>query len=607
LPTIIHHILIITLDSRSKMRNYFWLVLLSITIQLTHAQTYEPDDIPDPRLDPTSCHRSTNTSYICNIDQLITNEEANSFDVLASSLEYQSTNFTCDNETAGIQLGALIVQKVTFETGEEKADAVERFALAVHNAWGVGDYRCDNGAMIVISIEDRYTYITTGDGVLSLQPELPRIIDDSKSYMQAGDYGGGLLYMADEISKFLLSHPTPPPANPPSNPGGSFDDDDNPTGLYIALGIIGGVILIVILFGIMFATSSSNSSRVANTATSATRTTGVPMSPYNTVTPSPSYESVISKARKGIQTENEEIVKITKKKGELTNKIELILSQWTDKKQKLCTKCVEEITAGQNYVTMPCGHIYHGTCPQDMCQDCPSQSEREEVDPQEEITDYSSEYYYEYSDEFERVVNPLPIPPVIFDSNYIDGKPYDWLTILIQIQLHTLYLQNPTFMITGIYSYAIVYDILHKRNSIQNMMLKFLALHLITEAIRQHQQNVQDYQNSIDAEEERKRREAERARQAREERERKAAERRARQAEYDDYDGGYGGGGASTGYGGGWGGFGTTNNDTSYGGWGGGGGSTGFGGGWGGGGNDNDYGGGDWGGGGASDGGGGGW
>ena len=625
--------------------NYVSLILLtSFLVPIIYAQSYNPADIPDPRLDPSACNRETNTTFICNPNLLITNEAANSFDLIAGDLEYLSINFTCDNETAGIQLAGLIVQEVTLEDGESTEDGMKRFALAVHNDWGVGDYRCDNGVMIVIGVENRYTYITTGDGVLALKDDINRIVDGARTHMRTGDYGGGMLNMAQEISDFFLyPKPPPPPPNNPSSPpayDGSFDNNESHKGLYVFLGIMGGIFVCAVILIVIY-NSGCNSTSTTNGSGTVTRTIG------SAVNRAPTKFGALQTA---MQKESEGMKKLQEDEKYLKSIVTSILSQWYDGEQKLCTNCLKEFTAMDQSITLKCGHKYCPNCPWDKCGECqtggPSEYTEQEESEIDDETYYETYYEYEYDPEAPNPAARIPSPAQLAPSTNTSQRKWsdilpssitkssniaiiprgaairpiapitrsrlmerDWMITLIRIQLMTVYAQYPEYFIRDSLTYVFIESLLRnsRSNSIMSLLIKFLALALIQERLAEYQRRMDDYQQQIDDEQERVNRDRQRRAEAARLEAERVRQRRERESTYANYTGGYGGGKASTGGGSGWGG---NTGGSSF--WGGGGASTGGGGGWGGnsggyGGGYDDGGGNDWGGGGASSGGGGSW
>ncbi len=56
------------------------------------------------------------------------------------------------------------MRKMEFTAGTAPADAARAFAKDVHARWGVGDAACNNGVLLLLAIEDRQVYMSTGTG-----------------------------------------------------------------------------------------------------------------------------------------------------------------------------------------------------------------------------------------------------------------------------------------------------------------------------------------------------------------------------------------------------------------------------------------------------------
>lgn len=56
--------------------------------------------------------------------------------------------------SAGPQVGVAVMRKMDLQ-GQLPGQAAEAFATALFDAWGPGDRRCHNGAILLLSVEDR--------------------------------------------------------------------------------------------------------------------------------------------------------------------------------------------------------------------------------------------------------------------------------------------------------------------------------------------------------------------------------------------------------------------------------------------------------------------
>lgn len=62
------------------------------------------------------------------------------------------------------QVGVAVMRKMDFAPGTPPADAARAFAKDLHARWGVGDAACNNGVLLLLSVDDRQVYVSTGTG-----------------------------------------------------------------------------------------------------------------------------------------------------------------------------------------------------------------------------------------------------------------------------------------------------------------------------------------------------------------------------------------------------------------------------------------------------------
>lgn len=63
------------------------------------------------------------------------------------------------------QVAVAVMRRIVVPAGSTPAQTAHDFAKALHAAWGVGDAACENGVVLVLAIEDRQVYVSTGTGV----------------------------------------------------------------------------------------------------------------------------------------------------------------------------------------------------------------------------------------------------------------------------------------------------------------------------------------------------------------------------------------------------------------------------------------------------------
>ena len=63
-----------------------------------------------------------------------------------------------------MQVAVAVMRKMEVPAGATPAQAAHDFAKALHERWGVGDAACNNGVLLLLAVEDRQVYISTGTG-----------------------------------------------------------------------------------------------------------------------------------------------------------------------------------------------------------------------------------------------------------------------------------------------------------------------------------------------------------------------------------------------------------------------------------------------------------
>lgn len=72
--------------------------------------------------------------------------------------------------------------------GDSDDVAAEKFAKALHKNWGVGRQACQNGVLLLLSLDNRQIFISTGDGTMEKLTfdQLGLIMDEAKPFLRNG-------------------------------------------------------------------------------------------------------------------------------------------------------------------------------------------------------------------------------------------------------------------------------------------------------------------------------------------------------------------------------------------------------------------------------------
>ncbi len=208
-------------------------IVFNSAINLANGVAWIPSDIPSPIDNPQFCGRGNSSSYICNPESIISDETADWFDQTVSTFREETTNVECGSGTAGYQIASLWVNDIQMLNGESEETAAERFASEVHNLWGVGDARCDNGVLIFVTIGLRQIYISAGQKIHEVIGDngIKSIITEMQNPMRDDNYNEGLRIGTNEVISQLNS----------GGSGGLSNDAK------IVLGVVGGILGIIII------------------------------------------------------------------------------------------------------------------------------------------------------------------------------------------------------------------------------------------------------------------------------------------------------------------------------------------------------------------------
>lgn len=124
-----------------------------------------------------------------------------------AALEQRLAEF---EQTRGAQVAVLVVPST-------EGEAIEQYALRVAEAWRLGRAGVDDGALLLVAIEDRRIRIEVGYGLEGALTDAAanRIIDEFiVPQMRAGDYAAGVRVGVERMLDVIAGEPLPPPADP---------------------------------------------------------------------------------------------------------------------------------------------------------------------------------------------------------------------------------------------------------------------------------------------------------------------------------------------------------------------------------------------------------
>lgn len=105
------------------------------------------------------------------------------------------------------------MQSMSVPAGTTPGAAARAFAKRIHDDWAVGSAACNNGVVLLLAMEERQVYISTGKGAKSALPNdhVQAIIEAAKPTLRKGLTGEAVYRMAVDIGLGLAGGPAPAP------------------------------------------------------------------------------------------------------------------------------------------------------------------------------------------------------------------------------------------------------------------------------------------------------------------------------------------------------------------------------------------------------------
>ena len=153
-------------------------------------QEWLKEEFPNPTKDLGSCGRRGKVSWICDPDNVLSYETANTVEELLYSVGKNTVSGCSNDEKAGFQIGVAVLKKMRDFPGQSVEETAEKFTKHLHDSWGVGHTDCDDGVMLLLSIHDRQVYVSTGKKAMELlsDDQIDIIIEQMKTYLRGKDY-----------------------------------------------------------------------------------------------------------------------------------------------------------------------------------------------------------------------------------------------------------------------------------------------------------------------------------------------------------------------------------------------------------------------------------
>ncbi|KAL6754945.1 hypothetical protein V8C86DRAFT_2688347 [Haematococcus lacustris] len=177
---------------------------------------WTPARYPNPTVDVGLCGRGK-PSWICDPDHVLSTNGANVVEgviKLIASGEAPYVQQPCgpDRRLTGFEVAFALMDKFYSGWGTDLGRTAQKFAASLHDTWGVGDPACQNGVLVLLSVEDRQLYISTGSGSgrWLTEGQLDAIIEDAKPLLRDKRFDEAMQHVAVNIGLALAGHKIEP-------------------------------------------------------------------------------------------------------------------------------------------------------------------------------------------------------------------------------------------------------------------------------------------------------------------------------------------------------------------------------------------------------------
>lgn len=153
-------------------------------------EEWAKEEFPNPTINLEACGRRGKVSWICDPESILSYETANNIEELLYSVRKNTNSGCSEGENPGFQIGVAVLNRMRSHSDESVAETAEKFAKHLHDSWGVGNAGCDDGAVLLLSTDDRQVYMSTGRGATKVltDNQIDLIIEEMKPHLKDKNY-----------------------------------------------------------------------------------------------------------------------------------------------------------------------------------------------------------------------------------------------------------------------------------------------------------------------------------------------------------------------------------------------------------------------------------
>ena len=162
-------------------------------------------EFPNPTEYLQACNRKGSESMICDPEAILTTRYVNQIEKLLKHVQKNTYSGCNRGSNSGFQIAVAVLSRMHRNSNESVGETAEKFAKHLHNSLGVGNARCDDGAVLLLSTNDRQVYMSTGRVTSQslTNGKIDLIIAEMKPHLQDKNYGKSLEVAVTKMGEAL--------------------------------------------------------------------------------------------------------------------------------------------------------------------------------------------------------------------------------------------------------------------------------------------------------------------------------------------------------------------------------------------------------------------
>lgn len=157
-------------------------------------EKWTKEEFSNPTKYVEACNHKGRESMICDPETILTTQYVSQIQKLLDHVQKNTYSGCNRGSNSGFQIAVAVLSRMHRNSNESVGETAEKFAKHLHNSLGVGNARCDDGAVLLLSTNDRQVYMSTGrvTSQFLTNGKIDLIIEEMRPHLKDKNYGKSL-------------------------------------------------------------------------------------------------------------------------------------------------------------------------------------------------------------------------------------------------------------------------------------------------------------------------------------------------------------------------------------------------------------------------------